>query len=61
MRHSYRVLLKEAEAKRLGLLLDLEKNPENERARKRLGELEKEIEWIKKRIQNAKDLGCYTS
>jgi len=55
--HSYNVLLKEHQAKELGLLIDLEKNPDNERASKKLEEIRKEIAWIKERIQTGRDPG----
>jgi len=60
MRHSYRVLLKEAKANRLSLLVTLTKNEKNERAKKRLSQIEKQIEWIEGKINDGKDTGCYT-
>jgi lipid II:glycine glycyltransferase (peptidoglycan interpeptide bridge formation enzyme) len=55
--HSYNVLLKETQAKELGLLIDLEKNPNNERATKKLEEVRKQISWIQQRIKDGKDPG----
>ena len=58
-RYSYKVELKRHEAKRLGLLLDLEINPQNEKALKLLKVTEQQIDWLKERIQNGKDPGYY--
>ena len=58
--HSYKVLLKKAESKHLGLLISLKKKPENERANHLLKSVDKEIEWLKMKINKGEDTGVYT-
>lgn len=57
LRFSYKVLLKEYEAKRLALLIDLERDPFNKRAIEALNKLEMQISWLKDRIKNGLDPG----
>jgi len=63
LRHSYKVLLKEAEAKKLGLSLDFMRAPTEEaryQAQMRIEEVDKEIKWISERIESGNDPGCIT-
>lgn len=59
LRHSYQVLLKEHQAKLLGLQIDYLKNP-SERVKALMEEKEKQIEWLEKRIAEGKDPGVHT-
>ena len=59
-RHGYTYSLHEAEAKRLGFLLDLKKAPTEEtkhQAQMRIEEVDKEITWFTERIEAGKDPG----
>jgi len=55
--NSYQVQALDLKHKIKGLELDLLKNPDNQRARKKKEELQKELDWFEKRIREGKDPG----
>lgn len=59
LRHSYQVLLKENQAQLLGLQIDLEKNPGNQKIEGLIAEKTKQIAWIEKEIQEGRDPGVH--
>lgn len=52
--------MKRYEAQKLGLELDLAKNPDNQRAKDSLAETVKCIAWLKERIDSGNDPGMIT-
>lgn len=50
LRYSYNVVLKELQALKAGLELDLFNNPNNKRAKERLDEVNQEIIWHQERL-----------
>jgi hypothetical protein len=63
LRYSYKVLLEETEARRLGFLLDLKRAKTEEAkysAQMKMDTADKEIKWISERIESGNDPGCIT-
>jgi len=57
LRYSYKTQLKKLMALKMGLELDLARNPNNDRAKVKLIELQNEIDWFKERIETGQDPG----
>jgi len=57
LRYSYKIQVKNLELVKLKLDMDLIKNPNNEKVKRKLIDIKKQISWFNKRINEGRDPG----